>query len=153
MLVHCAAGKDRTGVVVALALAAVGVQREAIVADYVLTGERIGEIMARLRASETYRADLEPYTDESRKPHAEILERVLEVLDEEHGGPLGWLAAHGFDPAPLRAAYGNLNGLAVRSRLAQTPRWAFASKRTARPVTGVRRARRRGTASPCRRRA
>ena len=77
VLVHCAAGKDRTGVVVALALAAVGVEREAIVADYVRTGERITEIMAQLRASETYRADLEPYTDESRKPQAEIIERVL----------------------------------------------------------------------------
>ena len=102
VLVHCAAGKDRTGVVVALALAAAGVTREAIVADYVRTGERISEIMAQLRASETYRADLEPYTDESRKPQAEIIERVLEVLDEEHGGPLGWLAEQGFDPAPLR---------------------------------------------------
>ena len=33
-IVHCAAGKDRTGVVVALALTAAGVEPEAIVADY-----------------------------------------------------------------------------------------------------------------------
>ena len=33
VLVHCAAGKDRTGVVVALALDAAGVEREAIVGD------------------------------------------------------------------------------------------------------------------------
>jgi protein tyrosine/serine phosphatase len=103
VLVHCAAGKDRTGVVVALALAAAGVERSAIVEDYVRTGERITEIMRQLRASDTYRADLEPYTDESRKPAAEVMERVLEVLDEEHGGPLAWLDAHGFDPGPLRA--------------------------------------------------
>ncbi len=103
MLVHCAAGKDRTGVVVALALAAVGVEREAIVADYVATGERITAIMDRLRASETYRRDLEGVTDESSACRArEYLERVLEVLDERHGGAAGWLAEHGFDPAPLR---------------------------------------------------
>ncbi|MBN9619404.1 MAG: tyrosine-protein phosphatase, partial [Actinobacteria bacterium] len=36
VVVHCAAGKDRTGTVVALALAEVGVTREAIVADYAL---------------------------------------------------------------------------------------------------------------------
>lgn len=102
-LVHCAAGKDRTGVVVAMALSAVGVQRDAIIADYLATAERITAIMARLRASETYRADLEPYTDDSRKPRADVLERVLAVLDERHGGPLGWLAEQGFDPAPLRA--------------------------------------------------
>jgi protein-tyrosine phosphatase len=103
VLVHCAAGKDRTGVVVALALAAAGVEREAIVDDYVRTGERISEIMARLRASSTYAADLAGVTDESRKPRGEWLERVLAVLDERDGGPLGWLAARGFDPAPLRS--------------------------------------------------
>ena len=59
--------------------------------------------MARLRASPTYAADLEGVTDESRKPRAEFLERVLEVLDERDGGPEGWLRGHGFDPAPLRA--------------------------------------------------
>jgi protein-tyrosine phosphatase len=103
VVVHCAAGKDRTGVVVALALAAVGVEREAIVADYVVTGDRIVEIMRRLRASSTYAADLEGVTDESRKPQAAFMERVLEVLDERDGGPAGWLRAHGFDPAGLRA--------------------------------------------------
>lgn len=37
-LVHCAHGKDRTGVVVALLLAACGAPREAIVEDYVRVG-------------------------------------------------------------------------------------------------------------------
>jgi protein-tyrosine phosphatase len=40
VLVHCAAGKDRTGVVVALALDAAGVDRNAIVKDYLATAER-----------------------------------------------------------------------------------------------------------------
>jgi protein-tyrosine phosphatase len=102
VLVHCAAGKDRTGVVVALALEVAGVPREAIVADYLLTGERITAIMRRLRASPTYAADLAPHTDESRMPRAEVLEGVLEVLDQQFGGTEGWLAAHGFDPGPLR---------------------------------------------------
>jgi protein tyrosine/serine phosphatase len=103
VVVHCAAGKDRTGVVVAMALAAIGVDRQAIVDDYVLTGERIVEIMRRLRASSTYAADLAGVTDESRKPQAAFIERVLEVLDERDGGPVEWLRGHGFDPAPLRA--------------------------------------------------
>jgi protein tyrosine/serine phosphatase len=103
VVVHCAAGKDRTGVVVALALAVAGVERAAIIDDYVRTGDRIAEIMARLRASSTYAADLEGVTDDSRKPRAEFLERVLDVLDDRHGGPEGWLRGHGFDPAGLRA--------------------------------------------------
>ena len=107
-LVHCAAGKDRTGDGRALALAAVGVERDAIVADYVATGERIVAIMARLRASSTYAADLDDEPDESHAPRAETLERSSPCSTTRHGGPVGWLDGHGFDPAPagarLRAA-------------------------------------------------
>jgi protein-tyrosine phosphatase len=101
-LVHCAAGKDRTGTVIALALAAVGVERDAIIADYVATAERISRIMARLRASDTYARDLDDLPDEAHAPRAETMERVFAVLDAEFGGPLGWLRSHAFDPARLR---------------------------------------------------
>jgi hypothetical protein len=97
VLVHCAAGKDRTGVVCAMALAAVGVAREAIVADYVATGERIAAIMARLRGSPTYAPDLGDRPDSEHTPHAATMWRVLSFLDENHGGPLGWLEEHGFN--------------------------------------------------------
>jgi protein tyrosine/serine phosphatase len=102
VIVHCAAGKDRTGIVVAFALAAAGVERDAIVADYVATAERISLIMARLRASPTYAPDLDDEPDEAHAPRAETLEAVFEALDSGYGGPLGWLAEHGFDPSGLR---------------------------------------------------
>jgi protein tyrosine/serine phosphatase len=102
VLVHCAAGKDRTGIVVAFALAAAGVERDAIVADYVATAERISLIMARLRASPTYAADLDDEADESHAPRAETMEAVFDALDSRCGGPAGWLEAHGFDPSALR---------------------------------------------------
>jgi protein-tyrosine phosphatase len=95
-VVHCAAGKDRTGVVCALTLAAVGVPREAIVADYVATADRIGEILARLRASPTYADDLDGRPEATHRPRPETMTRVLDVLDERHGGATGWLAEHGF---------------------------------------------------------
>ena len=47
-LVHCAAGKDRTGTVVALALAEVGVPADAIAADYARSAERVAAVFARL---------------------------------------------------------------------------------------------------------
>lgn len=50
-LVHCAAGKDRTGVAVALILAALGVPRETIVADYVLTNTAV-DLRERLLGSQ-----------------------------------------------------------------------------------------------------
>ena len=102
VIVHCAAGKDRTGVVVALALAAVGVPRPVIIADYVATGERIAAIMARLRSSATYAADLGDSPDSEHAPREETMARVFELLDEHHGGPLGWLSEQGFEPAALR---------------------------------------------------
>jgi protein-tyrosine phosphatase len=102
-IVHCAAGKDRTGIVVALALSAVGVERHAVVADYAATGERIGAVLDRLRASATYAPDLDGMPDDVHTPHPETMDRVLAVLDERHGGPAGWLREHGFDAAPLRA--------------------------------------------------
>jgi protein-tyrosine phosphatase len=104
-LVHCAAGKDRTGVVAAFALAVAGVRRDAIVADYVATAERLEPLVARLRASSTYGPDLQGRTLDSHRPRAETMERFLELLDERHGGPAGWLARHGFggdDAAALR---------------------------------------------------
>jgi protein-tyrosine phosphatase len=105
-VVHCAAGKDRTGVVVALALAVAGVPHEEIVADYALTADVIDALVAKLAASPTYAEDMERRDVASHTPRAETMDRVLTLLDERHGGPIGWLDAHGFGPderAALRA--------------------------------------------------
>jgi protein-tyrosine phosphatase len=101
--VHCAAGKDRTGMVCALALEMVGVQRAAVIADYVASGERAEPLLARLRASPTYAADLEGRPTDSHRPRAETMGRALELIDERHGGAAGWLAAHGFEAADADA--------------------------------------------------
>lgn len=50
-VVHCAAGKDRTGVTVALVLRTLGVDDETIAADYALTGIAMERILDRLRAA------------------------------------------------------------------------------------------------------
>ena len=109
-VVHCAAGKDRTGVVVALTLAVTGVPHEEIAIDYGLSGDVIHEIMARLSASPTYARDSAaqegPRDPASYTPRAETMTRVLELLDERYGGPIGWLETHGFgadEQAALRA--------------------------------------------------
>lgn len=101
-LVHCAAGKDRTGVVIAMALSAVGVPRDEVIADYVATGERIERILDRLRSSPTYAADVDNVPAHEHDPRPEIMARFLTRLDEAHGGPVGWLNEHGFTTADLR---------------------------------------------------
>jgi protein-tyrosine phosphatase len=105
-VVHCAAGKDRTGVVAALALAVAGVGPEEIVADYALTADVIDALVAKLAASPTYAEDMERRDVASHTPRAATMARVLDLLDQRWGGPVGWLTAHGFgrqDQAALRA--------------------------------------------------
>jgi protein-tyrosine phosphatase len=102
VLVHCAAGKDRTGVVVALALDAAGVDRDLIVADYLATAERIEAIMDRLVASPTYRDELAGHDPQRHAPLPGTMERVLAIVDEQHGGSAAWLTGHGLSAADLQ---------------------------------------------------
>ncbi|WP_347058309.1 tyrosine-protein phosphatase [Blastococcus sp. HT6-30] len=105
-VVHCAAGKDRTGVVCAFALSVAGVPHEEVVADYALTAEIIDALVAKLAASPTYAEDMVSRDVASHTPRAETMQRVLALLDERYGGPAGWLDAHGFgaeEQAALRA--------------------------------------------------
>jgi protein tyrosine phosphatase (PTP) superfamily phosphohydrolase (DUF442 family) len=102
VLVHCAAGKDRTGVLVALALDAAGVERDIIVADYLATAERVDAIIARLVSSPLYRDQLKSRDAQQHAPLAGTMERVLELVDQRHGGAVAWLTAHGLGESDLR---------------------------------------------------
>jgi protein-tyrosine phosphatase len=102
-LVHCAAGKDRTGVLVALVLDAVGVERDVVVADYALSAEQIEAMFRRwtTAAGVPMPADLTPHV-----PRAGAMAEVLAHLDAEYGadgagGAAGWLLAHGLDEEAL----------------------------------------------------
>jgi hypothetical protein len=96
-LVHCAAGKDRTGVVVALALSLVGVRRDAVVADYLRSAERADRILARLTATTAYGPSLARTTVADITPVAASMEHFLDAVDREHGGPHGLAMALGVD--------------------------------------------------------
>ncbi|WP_375490977.1 tyrosine-protein phosphatase [uncultured Jatrophihabitans sp.] len=105
-LVHCAAGKDRTGVVIAFALAEVGVTREAIVEDYVRSGEAIEAILARLFTRSTYAGDVDDpgaVDADKHRPRAGTMQRFLDELDARYGGPSAWLRRHGWTDADAQA--------------------------------------------------
>ena len=99
VLVHCAAGKDRTGVVVALALSAVGVRQEAIVADYAASGERTEALTERLRRSPTYADDIN--SQPPRPPRPGTMTAFLAQVRSRYGGTRRWLAGRGFGERDL----------------------------------------------------
>lgn len=102
-LVHCAAGKDRTGVVVALALIAAGIRRDEVIADYAATAERMHAVLDRLRASPTYAEDTNSRPADEHMPYPQTMATFLDVMDSRYGGVLSWLASQGFGPADLAA--------------------------------------------------
>jgi protein-tyrosine phosphatase len=107
VLLHCAAGKDRTGVATAVALAAVGVTPEAIVADYLHTERSLDGLLGRLALSwseHQREARLRRLTvdrpDLMQAPAAAI-EAVLETLGAWPGATAGWLLDHGLAESGL----------------------------------------------------
>jgi protein-tyrosine phosphatase len=99
-LIHCSAGKDRTGVSIALLLRLVGVSREAIVGDYLATAAAEQAISARLRrgAGWRHRAALPPAFFAVAP---EAINGVLDVWDGHEGGVQGWFRSVGGDDATL----------------------------------------------------
>ncbi|WP_112471310.1 tyrosine-protein phosphatase [Streptomyces triticisoli] len=88
VLMHCAAGKDRAGLSVAVTLLALGVERDAIVADYL-------ESNAKHRRYKVYRSSTSPsaYSPEVMEllsplfdARAEYLAAALETIEETWGG-------------------------------------------------------------------
>ena len=106
---HCAAGKDRTGVLAAVVLDALGVSRKAIIADYALTGQRMARISARLLRLETYREmqALSRGIKGAATADEGSMAAFLGELRGRYNGGAGYLTAHGMtagELAALRAA-------------------------------------------------
>jgi protein tyrosine/serine phosphatase len=100
-VVHCAAGKDRTGTVVAMALDVAGVPHEEIVADYLLTAERLEAIIGRLLPRPSYGEALARQQPGEQLPRPESIEAILTAVSEGWGGAAGWLRDHGWSAADV----------------------------------------------------
>lgn len=116
VLVHCAAGKDRTGVVVALALSLAGVSREAVVADYVRSAERIEQIHRRLLATDAYGPGLVGVAPADMTPKASSMEHFLDVVDRDYGGPHGLAMSVGVPEEAVARLGVRLVGTSPRAR-------------------------------------
>ncbi|WP_110182298.1 tyrosine-protein phosphatase [Nocardioides solisilvae] len=98
-LVHCTAGKDRTGIVVASLLLSAGVTREDVVADYARTGDNMDAVVQRISK---HANPNKPVNPQWLLTSAEAMTEVLAVLDDPaHGGAHGWLVTHGATESAL----------------------------------------------------
>ncbi|MER5353245.1 tyrosine-protein phosphatase [Kitasatospora sp. NPDC002551] len=108
VLVHCAAGKDRTGWLTALLLDLLGVPAEEIVADYARTTAALPQIWANL--AERNRAALNDHEAGTFVVPRPLLEApagamaaFLELVGTRYGGTEGLLAHCGVDAATVEA--------------------------------------------------
>ena len=93
-LFHCAAGKDRTGVVAALLLGLVGVGHDEIVADYHATAGAMGAFVDWLTLEHPEALDsMTSQPPEYLEAPPAAMSGFLDVVDERHGSIEG-LAQH-----------------------------------------------------------
>ncbi|QII07346.1 tyrosine-protein phosphatase [Rhodococcoides fascians A25f] len=105
VLVHCAVGKDRTGVVVAVLLLAAGVEPWAVTGDYLATQRNLPLLRERLRS----KADPNIERAQTRSPVArglftvspDAISEVVDIVTSWPGGPTGWLTDHGASRADI----------------------------------------------------
>ena len=99
---HCAAGKDRTGILAALILGGLGVDHEVIAEDFGLTRDG----MARMRTWLTEHAP-EAAADMNARPqmmfgaHPDAMRQILRDLVADHGTVRNYLASIGIGNAVL----------------------------------------------------
>lgn len=115
VLVHCFAGKDRTGFAVAIACEAAGVDRDAIMADYLQSNTAASPLRERIlqstRAREGVTAEMTSFaesrlTEEVLGVREDYLLTARDALEKTYGGLSGYLHAAGVgddDVARLRA--------------------------------------------------
>jgi protein-tyrosine phosphatase len=94
VVVHCAAGKDRTGLVAALVLRLAGVPLEAIVEDYVTSGRNLAPLIEPWIQEAADDAERERRVYISVTPRAAI-EHAVRDVEQRHGSVEEYLRAGG----------------------------------------------------------
>ncbi len=94
VLVHCHAGRDRTGTVVALLLKLAGVSNEIIAEDYAVTDQYIKPLNDEWLRNMSDPRERERFTHELEIVHSTML-GVLSYLDEKYGGVEAYLRGAG----------------------------------------------------------
>ena len=106
---HCAAGKDRTGVLAALVLSLLGVDDDTIAADYGLSRLGMDRLVEWVRV--TYPERLDTMADQPKaflEAPDEAMHLFLADLRDRHGSVAAYAASVGAGPEVVDALRGNL---------------------------------------------
>lgn len=101
-IVHCSAGKDRTGLVIGLTLSAVGVPDEVVTQDYGRTEEHLTDELRQHIAAKGAKLGIDAQRIAllmGSPPR--VLQSVLDVIRHEFGGAEGYLLTHGLPQSAL----------------------------------------------------
>jgi len=99
-VVHCTAGKDRTGLIVALVLGLAGVPATTIVEDYVLTAQYlVGTYLEEVRQRAESNGIPWEWYQHQVDCHPEFMHTTLQYLEERYGGIAAYVRAIGLSEA------------------------------------------------------
>jgi hypothetical protein len=96
-LVHCAAGKDRTGVLIAMLLRTAGVTRDAIVRDFERTTANMAAVRLRLPPPDREVLSLTAGFTQGNPAPRHGISRALELIDQSCTDGRGWFDRAGVD--------------------------------------------------------
>lgn len=96
VFVHCTAGKDRTGIVIAMLLSLLGVEDEVIVADYHVTTKNMAPVLERIRTAPVFKENgLADAPDWIFASEPETMREFLRRFREAHGDAEQWALSRG----------------------------------------------------------
>jgi len=105
---HCLAGKDRTGVVVALVLSLLGVDDDTVAEDYSLSNLAMARLRARYEGLPDRPARPQGVTDEVFAAKPSNITTLLAALRELHGSVEDYVLGAGVSPEAVESLRGSL---------------------------------------------
>ena len=95
LVFHCSAGKDRTGVLAAMVLTAMGVVDDDVVEDYALSAPLMKDIRDRMTRDPVTGPGVKDLPDFQWEAAAESMIVFLSLVKREYGSAEGYLQANG----------------------------------------------------------
>jgi protein-tyrosine phosphatase len=96
ILAHCTAGKDRTGITAALILDLVGVDRDTISEDYVMSSASVNQLFDYLVAADRRPQGPSDAAKSRMITHRKFMDDFLELMYEKYGNAAGYIKNLGF---------------------------------------------------------